>query len=211
MKPNQLLHAIYTKLWEQRAVLTEFPPLTIDITQTTPETMNYNQAKDETGHIVSHLLAVKNVQETPLKDALKTATTVYQNQAFWKGIILDYLTFLNAETTEQIKQQGEEARQQVVEALNQINTYEEQQTHIVKTYAESVKKAGFPVNAEQMIRNYLKMHQQDANKAWQTLITNPAYFSPIITTDENGNTTLTPQQATDYNKKLGVFLKKLSV
>ena len=55
------------------------------------------------------------------------------------------------------------------------------------------------------------MYRQDAKKAYDTLITNPAYFSPIIATDADGSPLLTPAEATAENQRIAKFLKTLKI
>ena len=53
------------------------------------------------------------------------------------------------------------------------------------------------------------MADLDAKKAWDVLIENPAFFSPIIVEDENGKRILSIADAKDINKKIGAFAKKI--
>ena len=53
------------------------------------------------------------------------------------------------------------------------------------------------------------MLKKNPDKAWEVLTTNPAYFSPIQTQNEQGKVVLTPKQAIEENNKLSNFLKTL--
>ena len=53
------------------------------------------------------------------------------------------------------------------------------------------------------------MADLDAEKAWDTLISNPAFFSPIVVEDKEGNRILSVDDAKKINKKMGSFIKKM--
>ena len=53
------------------------------------------------------------------------------------------------------------------------------------------------------------MADLDSDKAWNTLIANPAFFSPIIVEDNEGKRILSVDDAKKINKKMGSFIKKM--
>ena len=98
-----------------------------------------------------------------------------------------------------------------MEVLQQIQQQEADEKATILAYATPVKEQGFAIDAQRMMQNYFNMCRKDQKKAWEILITNPAWFSPIITTNKDGDVVLTPQQAIEENQKIGKFLKKLSI
>lgn len=212
MNAKTLLYNAYKKMWEQRAVLTNAPAITIDITQFSPDSMDYNSVRTETGKVISYLLSVRDVHKMTIPEAIKRAQSIYgDNQPFWLNLVLDYLDFLNLEENEELTHRATLARQRAQQVLDDILEKEAEQKAIIEAYAAPLKEHNFAIDAEKMMRNYLNMCRQDDKKAWEMLIKNPGYFSPIITTDANGNTVLSPAQAIEENKKIGKFLKTLSV
>ena len=103
----------------------------------------------------------------------------------------------------------EELKDKIRMVQYEMNCQEEKLEDIINHFAAKITAAKFHVDGAALIRNYLKMTQKDAKKAWEVLITNPAYFSPIKTTDAQGKTILNPTQATEENQKLAKFLKGL--
>lgn len=212
MNSKTLLYNAYKKMWDQRAVLTNAPAITIDITQFSPDTMDYDAVRNETGKVISYLLSVRDVHKLSIPEAIKRAQNIYgENQPFWFNLVLDYLDFLNLEENEELTHRAALARQRAQQVLDDILEKEAEQKAIIEAYAAPLKEHHFAIDAEKMMRNYLNMCRQDHEKAWDMLIKNPGYFSPIITTDADGKTILTPDQAIEENKKIGKFLKTLSV
>ena len=82
---------------------------------------------------------------------------------------------------------------------------------IISSFLQKMKKKNYPVDAKRLITNYWKMCGQDAEKAWNILTTNPAFFAPIITVDEKGKTVISPKKASAINNELANFLKKMTI
>lgn len=80
---------------------------------------------------------------------------------------------------------------------------------------ENIEKKKFPVNAERLVKNYLKTQKNDAESAYKALTTNPATFTPIefdkIKPSFFGMLKVSPQDGIKINKKLGDFLKRLRI
>ena len=211
MTAREQLFALYTKCFEQRAVLTEAPPLTITITDFTIDNFDETLAQTEISKLMSYLLSVRNAATIPVKEALNIVEKTYSSQPFWKNLILDYLEYRVQKEAESLAEKAEIARKEAAEVLRQIREREAHQRAMIKAYADPLKEQKFAIDAQRLILNYMNMSRKDAKRAWEELTTNPGYFSPIITTDKEGNTVLTPDQARAENKKIAKFLKGLSV
>lgn len=211
MTAREQLFTLYTKCFEQRAVLTEAPALTITITDFTVDSFDEETAKAEITKLMSYLLSVRNVDKLPVQEALSIVEKTYNTQPFWKNLILDYLEYNVQKEAEDLAQKAQRARKEAQEVLRQIREKEAHRKAMIKAYADPLKAQNFAIDAQRLITNYLNMSNKDSKKAWEELTTNPGYFSPIITVDKDGNTILTPDQARAENKKIAKFLKGLSV
>ena len=60
-----------------------------------------------------------------------------------------------------------------------IRSMEEEEKAMKHDFIVAIQRKGFPVNATKLINNYFTLAKKDPEKAYQTLITNPLYFSPI--------------------------------
>ncbi len=113
-----------------------------------------------------------------------------------------------------IEYEYEEAIRMSEEAIKSIL----EERNAIEAVAQKVEKGGFPIDARKLVRNFLSASKQDAKKAYETLITNPAYFSPLIL---KGKMTLwrkltgkgpkmpPPEVGQRINKQLAAFLKNL--
>lgn len=211
MSAKDKLFSVYQTLYAQRTVLTEAPALTVDISGLSANTMDYPKVRKEAASIISYLMGVKDIDKVEVKNALMIVETNYANQQFWKNLILEYLSFTNEEEAEQLATQAQQARAKALEVLQQIQQQEADEKATILAYATPVIEQGFAIDAQRMMQNYFNMCRKDQKKAWEILITNPAWFSPIITTNKEGEVVLTPQQAIEENQKIGKFLKKLSI
>lgn len=211
MTAQEQLFELYKKCYEQRSVLTNIQTFTIEIDNFTADTYDMKKAREETNKVVSYLLSVKNVDKLAIPEALSIIEQTYQTQPFWKNLILDYLSFAVQEEGEALAIKADLARKEAQAVLQEIRLREAEQNAMIKAYADPIKAQNFAIDGVKLITNYLNMSRKDAKKAWDVLVTNPGYFSPIITTDKDGKTVLSPEQAKTENKKIASFLKGLSV
>ena len=145
-------------------------------------------------------------------DIVKIAERVasgYKDQEYWRELLFDYIDYLLLKEKEEIIQEERALLQESKEALKNILTVEAKEKKVIQSFASKIKEAGFKVNAEQLVANYLKMMQQDAQEAWKVLTTNPAMFSPILVKDAKGKVCLSAAQAVEENRRLARFLKGL--
>ncbi|MBQ9089555.1 MAG: hypothetical protein IJY58_00690 [Alphaproteobacteria bacterium] len=211
MASKDILFTLYQKLYEQKAVLTAAPPLTMEINHYTPQSYPEPLAEKECTAVVSYLCGVPDINEIDVNDVLNIVKKNYENHPFWKNVILDFLEY-------KLKQQEEKLFKQNIDLLNESNRVledirreEHRQKELIKQFGDQVAKEGFHIDAYRLIKTYFSMYRQDPKKAYETLISNPAYFSHIITTDKDDNILLTPTEAIEENKKLASFLKKLKI
>ncbi len=211
MASKDLLFNLYQKLYAQRAVLTEAPELTIEIDEYTVDTYPEPLAEKDCAAIVSYLCGIPDVNDVTADQVLKIVKKNYEDQPFWKNIILDFLEYKLRQQKEANYKRNIELLKETTRILNEIRQEENRRKSLVTSFGDKIRKAGFRVDGYKLINCYFIMYRKDSKKAYDTLITNPAYFSPIITMDAEGNQILTPSEAIEENKKLAKFLKELKI
>lgn len=95
--------------------------------------------------------------------------------------------------------------------LQQLNGYIADRNAVITACEKKIKDAHFPVDAHALLLNYINMACHHPEQAWEILTTTPAYFSPIITTDDNGKTIMSANKGKQWNAELAQFLKNLTV
>jgi len=102
-----------------------------------------------------------------------------------------------------------------IEKLNaEIRENQIKQAVIMQAYIKEIKKQNFPINVKEMVLNYFKEAARNPDKAWETLTSMPAYFSPIDTDKllKSGiKEKNIPEEAKKANQKIAAFLKDLKV
>lgn len=101
------------------------------------------------------------------------------------------------------------------ETIEEIRSIEDEEKEMKRAFINAIKRKGFPVDADKLIRNYFSLAKKDSEKAYQTLITNPLFFSPIqmekLPKKFFGLVKPGPKEAIAVNKRLASFLKNLKV
>ena len=95
--------------------------------------------------------------------------------------------------------------------LKQLNDYIADRNALVAVCEKKIKDAGFPLDAHALLLNYVNMAYRQPEQAWDILTTTPAYFSPIVTTDEKGKTVISPAKGKQINADLAEFLKNMKI
>lgn len=211
MTSKEMLYKLYEKLYAQRAVLTAAPQLTIDIGQY--DTENYPQplVEKECAAIASYLCGVPDINDVSVNDVLKIIKKNYESQPFWKNVLLDFLDYKLKQKKEEQYKRNIELLKETTALLDQIRQEEYRRKMLINAFGDKIKGAGFRVDGYKLLQCYFVMYRKDAKKAYDTLITNPAFFSPIITVDSEGNVLLQPEEAIKENKRLAGFLKNLKI
>lgn len=107
----------------------------------------------------------------------------------------------------------EEYRRQQREKIDEIKDIEAEQKAMKEKFVKAIKRKGFPVDAEKLVKNYFTFAKKEPEKAYKILTTNPLYFSPVIMEKISrkcfGLVKAGPDEAKAVNKKLASFLKGL--
>ncbi len=211
MQLKQKIYNLYTTFYAQKSILTEAPALTIDINTVLIDNFDTERAKIELAALVSYMLGLDSVKDTPVLEVISLIKTHYANQEFWRHLLLEYVEILNLKHRRHLKTQTHELRAQMHNLLADIIEKERQHAAVIEQFAAAIDSQHFAIDSKKMLTAYFYMRKQDAIKAWQILITNPAYFSPIITKTTSGKTILDAKQAITENKKIARFVKQLKL
>ena len=99
--------------------------------------------------------------------------------------------------------------------VDDIQELEADEKAMKRDFIVAIQRKGFPVNATKLVNNYFTLAKKDPEKAYQTLITNPLYFSPIqmdkLPKKFFGLLPAGPKEARAVNRRLATFLKHLIV
>ena len=201
---------IYKKLYQYRDMLRGGPSLTLDVSAMDEDKQaeSFRKMNSELTLTISYLLGLKEDQmsvQTMLDSLLKH----YKNDDFWRRVILDYIEVQQEKDEEDIAIEKREVKKKGKSLQEKIRAFQKQRKELIKRFSAEIENEKFPVNAQRLFKNYLHMADLDAEKAWDTLIVNPAFFSPIVVEDKEGNRILSVDDAKKVNKKMGSFIKKM--
>lgn len=130
-------------------------------------------------------------------------------------LVMAYLMVLVDMETIQHKLELHEIKDEENELIEEIQDMEEEEKELKQDFINAIKRKGFPVDAERLINNYFTLAKREPEKAYQTLITNPLFFSPIqmekLPKRLFGLIKPSANDAIAVNKKLASFLKHLKV
>ena len=96
-----------------------------------------------------------------------------------------------------------------------IKELDEEEKNIKERMITAVKRKRFPVDAKKLVNNYFGLAKRDPDKAYETLITNPLFFSPILLEQMPkkffGLIKPSAKDAIAVNKQMAAFFKSLKV
>ncbi len=206
---DQILE-VYSYLWQYKDLLKGSPVLELDPGQVTPETKStlMPQIEAKTKAVVAYLLGLREsgVSVSAMAAAIEK---FYQKDDFWRRLLVKYAEAVHAREWSELQDEKKVIVEQVSSLSEKVASYRQERKEIIKAFAAAVEKEKFPVNAQKLFVNYLNMADKNPKEAWSVLTTNPAYFSPMITTDAAGKVVLSASEAKSQNEKLAQFLKKL--
>ena len=209
MSVSDKIFQMYQRFFAQKAVLSAAPVLSLDPNAMGEAEFPTDKALTEMEAVAAYLMGLRSFKNIPFEKQIQIVKDSYQGQDFWQNLLFDFLELKLDIEESQLKEENEEISGQLKEVLFDLKMQERQVENLVQYYAEKIEKEKFHVDAKALIQNYFKMMKKDAKMAWQVLTTNPAYFSPIKTKDENGKEVLSPAKAIEENKRLADFLKNL--
>lgn len=207
---QQRLINIYKQLYQYRDMLKGSPALTFDVDAMTSDSIanSFDAIKTQIVPVIAYLLGLRGT-DLPVATMIDQLNRHYKKDDFWRNLLLNYIELCQEEDEEKLAEQQQQIQSQGLSLYEKLRNFQRRRKEIIDSFASKMAPENFPVNAERLFRNYLNMADLDAQKAWNVLIENPAFFSPIIVEDENGKRILSIADAKDINKKIGAFVKKI--
>lgn len=205
---REILFDLYRRLYENRAVIPNAPAMTI--VPTTVEDFDMTRGRQEVKKLISYLLGIDDIESLSFDDGIQLVDS-YQEQPFWRELVVAWFDFVVTEESEAIEIERHQLKSEMSDWIDFLDARDELKKAYIRGIANAVRSGGFHVNGEMLAKNYVKMFLTDEDKALQTLENNPAFFAPIQTHDASGKQILTQKEAMKENKKLGKFLISLKI
>jgi len=207
---QQRLISVYKHIYQYRDMLKGSPELSFDIDSMNENdlTTAFDQINAQTTAVIAYLLGIHSTSLS-VEKMLESLNRHYKKDDYWRNLLLDYIEIRQEEDEEKIATEGQTIKAEGLSLYEKLRDFQRRRKEIIDSFASKLAREKFPVNAERLFKNYLNMADLDAEEAWKVLTTNPAFFSPIITEDENGNRILSVADAKEINKKMGNFIKKM--
>ena len=207
---QQGLIGIYKKIYQYRDMLKGGPNLTFDTDSMDANAIeeSFEQIDAQLKLVIGYLLGLSS-EKLSVESMLNSLSEHYKKDDFWRRLLLDYIEIQQQKDEEEVEAQKVQLKSKGSSLFEKIREFQRQRRDLIRRFVAKMEPEKFPINAEKMFKNYLHMADLDAEKAWDALITNPAFFSPIIVEDANGNRIISVENAKAVNKKIGSFLKKI--
>lgn len=136
-----------------------------------------------------------------------------RESGYAEQIIQAYLDILVDLNMLNEKRKLKEAKAEAEQMIDEIREMEKDEEDLKNRFITAIERKKFPVDARKLITNYFTLAKKEPEKAYETLITNPLFFSPIqlekMPKSFFGLGKPSTQDAQAVNKQLASFLKKL--
>ena len=207
----------------------KFPPMLIDLPKDTLEAAEmiddvdediYDALLSDFREIAPFVPGLERVMisREPVEDLIDDEVRRAQNQdalTSAQQVVLAFLMILADMKMVQQNLELHEISKEQKNAVDDIRAMEADEKAMKRDFIVAIQRKGFPVNATKLVNNYFTLAKKDPEKAYQTLITNPLYFSPIqmdrLPKKFFGLIPPGPKEARAVNKRLATFLKHLKV
>lgn len=222
---------MYARIYAERCAAKDgyvFPPMLIEMPEDTLDMKELIEEIDENffDAILSDLIelapfitGMKRVVSTnaPLEQLVQTELDRLENKEMTTAdqIILAYLSLLVDMSKVSAKMKMREVDDEISDIVEDIEDIDEEEKDIKERIVAAIERKHFPVDAKKLVNNYFNLARKDSDKAYETLITNPLFFSPIqlerMPKKFFGLVKPSPKDAMEVNKQLAAFLKKLKI
>ena len=221
---------IYTRLYAQQVADEQgyiFPQMMVELPEDTSQIEDFADEIDndlfiamlddftEMAPFISGMERIM-ANKAPLEQIIQTEISRIQDQETLttaQQIIIAYLTVLVDMQIIHEKMNILDIQDESDELIKEIREIEEEEREIKESFIAAIERKGFPVDARKLINNYFNLAKKDPDKAYETLITNPLFFSPIqlekMPKKFFGLVKPSPKDAIAVNKRLASFLKNL--
>lgn len=205
----------------------DFPEMLIDIPKDVREAVEliddvdkdvYEAILDDLVEMTPFIPELERVTESnmPLEKAMQLELQKIQKMgkpSAGQKIAIAYMMIMADMQAISYKLEMRQIEEEEEDTIDEIKSIEEEEKEMKRAFTEAIKRKNFPVDAEKLVRNYFSLAKKDPDKAYQTLITNPLFFSPIqmerLPSRFFGLVKPGPKDAIAVNKKLASFLKNL--
>ena len=204
------LIGIYKQLYQYKHLLKGAPVLSLDLNNVPDSNLEnvYVQVDMELQAVTAYLMGLRG-KSLPVMTMIEAVNKHYQKDDFWRALLLDYIDIRQTEEEEKIETEKKAMQQDGLSLYAKLREFQKRRKEIINSFATKIAAEKFPVDATRLFKNYLNMADLDSEEAWRVLCTNPAFFSPLIVTDEKGKRILSVNEAKEINKKMGAFIRKM--
>ena len=221
---------IYTRVYAQQVAQEQgylFPEMMVELPENTSQIEEFAEEIDndlfmamlddftEMAPFISGMERVM-AAKAPLEQVIQSELNRIQDQetlSTAQQILIAYLTVLVDMQIIHEKMNILDTQNESDEIINDIREMEEEEREMKESFITAIERKNFPVDARKLINNYFTLAKKDPDKAYDTLITNPLFFSPIqmerMPKKFFGLVKPSPKDAIAVNKRLASFLKNL--
>lgn len=223
---------VYTRIYTQRIAEEEgynFPQMMIELPE---DTLQAGELLDEIDNdllaailddfveMAPFVTGMERIManKAPLEQIIQSELKRIENQetlSTAQQILIAYLTIMVDMQIIQEKLNVLDIENESDQIVGDIKGMEEEEREMKQNFIDAIERKHFPVDAKKLINNYFTLAKKDPDKAYETLITNPLFFSPIqlerLPKKFFGLVKPSPKDAIAVNKRLASFLKNLKV
>lgn len=172
----------------------KFPPMMIELPRDTVQMQEiirdmdgnelFDAILDDFFELTPFIDGMERIVKTkkPLEQIIKSELNRLQDSDISTAdqIILAYLNLLIDMVMIHEKMEMMNANREIEEDIKDIKSLEEEENDIKRKIILSMERRHFPVDVKKLVNNYFNLAKRDPDKAYETLITNPLFFSPIL-------------------------------
>ncbi|MBR4126910.1 MAG: hypothetical protein IKR09_05005 [Alphaproteobacteria bacterium] len=221
---------IYARVYAERVAKEhgrQFPPMLVELPEDTMQMKEiihdaegdelFDAILDDFLEMTQFIEGLDRIVNTkaPLEEIIRTELNRQRNSAPSTAgqIVLAYLNLLIDMLMVHEKLTLMNIDSEIKQNVDKIKEMEEDEKAIKRKFVTAIERKRFPVNARKLIDNYFNLAKRDPDKAYETLTTNPLFFSPILLEKMPkkffGLIKPSPKDALAVNKQLASFLKNL--
>ncbi len=223
---------IYARLYSQQVAREEgyaYPPMMVELPEDTLQAAQMQEEVDddlftailddfiEMAPFISGMERIM-ANKAPLEQIIQSEMRRIKDQETLSAaqqILIAYLTILVDMHILQEKMDMLDIKNESDQIVADIKEMEENERELKQSFIDAIERKRFPVDARKLVNNYFTLAKKDPDKAYETLITNPLFFSPIqlerLPKKLFGLVKPSPNDAKAVNKQLASFLKNLKV
>ena len=207
-----------------------FPPMMLDLPRDTYEMKEiidevdgdefFDAILDDLVEMAPFIDGMERIVNTkgPLEKLIKSELVRIQNKdetTTADQIVLTYLNLLVDMLMVHEKMELMDISDEIDDDIEDIKDLEDEEKEIKRKIVTAIERKHFPVNARKLVDNYFSLAKRDPDKAYETLTTNPLFFSPIqmerLPKKFFGLVKPTAKDAIAVNKQMASFFRSLKV